>query len=201
MINIYHKKLDEIWYAAALEDDKVIATNFGSNESKVVKQLMGSLPYNTPFQMAEKSNQLAEKLLTTLKSMFTGENVSSDFKFEMAHLHKYSKKVLAVLAKVPVGYVTTYGALAKATGGGPRAVGNVMAANPFAPLIPCHRVVRSDFRLGGYGGGLATKRRILEHEDRGYREERKIKVGGAVLAVYPVGFLWKDRNLGRGKIL
>src|SRR3990170_8170424 len=185
MINIYHQKLDEMWYAAAVEDDKVLATNFGSNEYKVVKQLLESLPYNTPFQMAEKSNHLAEKLLTTLKSMFTGENVSSDFKFKMAHLHKYSKKVLAVLAKVPVGYVTTYGALAKATGGGPRAVGNVMAANPFAPLIPCHRVVRSDFRLGGYGGGLDTKRKILERENRGYQEPSNINVDGAVLAVYP----------------
>ena len=192
MINIYHQKLDEMWYAAAVEDDKVLATNFGSNEYKVVKQLLESLPYNTPFQMAEKSNQFAEKLLTTLKSMFTGENVSSDFKFEMAHLPKYSKKVLGVLAKVPVGYVTTYRALAKATGGGPRAVGNVMAANPFAPLIPCHRVVRSDFKLGGYGGGLDTKRKILEREDRGYREESKINVDGAVLTVYPVSFLWKD---------
>jgi alkylated DNA nucleotide flippase Atl1 len=67
-----------------------------------------------------------------------------------------------------------------------------MAANPFAPLIPCHRVVRSDFTLGGYGGGLDTKRRILEREDRGYREESKINVDGAVLPVYPVGFLWKD---------
>ena len=192
MINIYHKELDEMWYAAALEYDKVIATNFGSNESKVVKQLMKSLPYSTPFQMAEMPNQLAEKLLTTLKSMFTGENVSSDFKFEMAHLPNYSKKVLGVLAKVPVGYVTTYGALAKAIGGGPRAVGNVMAANPFAPLIPCHRVVRSDFTLGGYGGGLDTKRKILEHEDRGYRKASKINVDGAVLTVYPVSFLWKD---------
>ena len=192
MINIYHKKLDGEWYAAALEDDRVFETNFGSNESEVVKQLIESLPYNTPFQMAKKSNQLAEKLLTTLKSMFTGENVSSDFKFEMAHLPKYSKKVLGILAKVPVGYVTTYGDLAKATGGGPRAVGNVMAANPFAPLIPCHRVVRSDFTLGGYGGGLDTKRRILEREDRGYREESKVNVDGAALAVYPVGFIWKD---------
>jgi len=192
MINIYHKKLDEMWYAAALEDGKVVGTSFGSNESKVVKQLMESLPYNMPFQMAEKSNQLAEKLLTVLKSIFTGENVSSDFKFETAHLRKYSKKVLAVLAKVPVGYVTTYGALAKAIGGGPRVVGNVMAANPFAPLIPCHRVVRSDFGLGGYGGGLDTKRKILEREDRGYREESKINVDGVVLTVYPVGLLWKD---------
>jgi methylated-DNA-[protein]-cysteine S-methyltransferase len=192
MINIYHQKLDGMWYAAALEDDKVSATNFGSNESKVVKQLLESLPYNAPFQMTEKPNKLAEKLLTTLKSMFAGENVSSDFKFEMAHLPNYSKKVLGVLAKVPVGYVTTYGALAKATEGGPRAVGNVMAANPFAPLIPCHRVVRSDFTLGGYGGGLDTKRKILEREDRGYREARKINVDGRVLVIYPVNFLWKD---------
>ena len=192
MIDIYHQKLDGIWYAAALGDDKVFATNFGSNESKVVKQLLESLPYNAPFQMAEKSNRFAEKLLTTLKSMFAGQDIPSDFKCEMAHLPKYSKKVLGVLAKVPVGYVTTYGALAKATGGGPRAVGNVMAANPFAPLIPCHRVVRSDFTLGGYGGGLNTKRRILKREDRGYREESKINVDGGVLTVYPVSFLWKD---------
>jgi O-6-methylguanine DNA methyltransferase len=192
MINIYHQKLDGMWYAAALEDDKVFATNFGSNESKVVKQLLESLPYDAPFQMTEKSSKLAEKLLTTLKSMFAGENVFSDFKFEITHLPNYSKKVLGLLAKVPVGYVTTYGALAKATEGGPRAVGNVMAANPFAPLIPCHRVVRSDCTLGGYGGGLDTKRKILEREDRGYREARKINVDGKVLVIYPVNFLWKD---------
>lgn len=192
MINVYHQKLDGMWYAAALEDDRIFATNFGSNESKIVKQLLESLPYNMPFQTAEKPNQLAEKLLATLKSMLAGEDISSDFKFGMAHLPSYTQKVLGVLAKVPVGYVTTYGALAKAAGGGPRAVGNVMAANPFAPLIPCHRVVCSDFTLGGYGSGLDSKRRILEREDRGYREPSKINVDGKVLAVYPVGFLWKD---------
>jgi methylated-DNA-[protein]-cysteine S-methyltransferase len=191
MINIYHEKLDGVWYAAALGDDKVFATNFGSNGSKVVKQLLESLPYNAPFQMAEKSNKLAEKLLLTLKSIIAGENVSLDFKYEMAHLPNYSKKVLGMLAKVPFGYVTTYGAFAKATGGGPRAVGNVMATNPFAPLIPCHRVVRSDLTLGGYAGGLDTKRRILEREDRGYRKESKIDVDGAVLTIYPVSYLRK----------
>jgi len=192
MISIYHQKLDAMWYAAAVEDDKVFATNFGSDESKVAKQLLESLPYNVPFQMIEKPIQFSENLLATLNSVFMGKDISKNFKLEMAHLPNYSRKVLGLLIKVPVGYVTTYGALAKATGGGPRAVGNVMAANPFAPLIPCHRVVRSDFRLGGYGGGLGTIRKILERENRGYQEPSNINVDGAVLAVYPVGFLWKD---------
>jgi O-6-methylguanine DNA methyltransferase len=200
MINVYHQKLDGVWYAAAFEDDRVFATNFGSSEPKVVKQLLESLPYNMLFQMAEKPDHLAEKLLVTLKSMFVGENVSSDFKFEMAHLTSYSRKVLGVLAKVPVGYVTTYGALAKAAGGGPRAVGNVMASNPFAPLIPCHRVVRSDFALGGYGGGLDIKQKILEREDRGYREPSKINADGKILAVYPVRFSLERLKFRRGYI-
>ena len=192
MINVYHQKFDDMWFAAALEDDRVFATNFGSDKSKVIKQLLASLPCKMPFQIAEKSNQLAEKLLATMKSVYMGEDVTSDFKFEMSHLPSYSRRVLSVLRMVLVGYVTTYGALAKATGGGARAVGNVMAANPFAPLIPCHRVVSFDFTLGGYGGGLVVKQKILEREDRGYQEPRKIKVDDMILAVFPVDFLRKD---------
>jgi hypothetical protein len=75
MINIYHQKLDEMWYAAAVEDDKVLVTNFGSNESKVVKQLLESLPYNVPFQMAEKPIQFSENLLATLNSVFMGKDI------------------------------------------------------------------------------------------------------------------------------
>ncbi len=192
MIKVHCQKLDGVWFAAALDDDRVFATNFGLDESRVVKQLFESLPCNVPIRMAAKPNGLAEKLLATMKSTYAGESVVVNFKFDMTHLPSYSRKVLGVLAKVPAGYVTTYGALAKVAGGGPRAVGNVMAANPFAPLIPCHRVVSSDFTLGGYGGGLDVKREILEREDRGYEESVKIGVDGAVLAVYPVGFLWKD---------
>jgi len=192
MIYIYHHKMNGMWYAAALEEDRVFATNFGSNESEVLKHLLESLPYNASFQMAEKPNQLSERLLATLNSMFAGENVSSNFKLEMTHLPSYSKKVLGFLSRIPVGYVTTYNALAKAAGGGPRAVGRVMATNPFAPLIPCHRVVRSDFRIGGYGGGVEVKRAILQREDRGYREPTKIKVNGSVLSLFPVSFVRKD---------
>jgi hypothetical protein len=67
-----------------------------------------------------------------------------------------------------------------------------MAANPFAPIVPCHRVVRSDFTLGGYGGGIDVKLAILKREKRGHRVEQKISVGGKQMSVFPVEFVLKQ---------
>jgi methylated-DNA-[protein]-cysteine S-methyltransferase len=200
VICVYRRRMDEFWCAAAVnnDSDKVYATSFGSNEQGVLKSVLMSLPYNVAFQVVEKQSEFSGRLLTAIKSMIAGEGVSAEsFKFEMMHLPKYSRRVLSFLLKVPVGYVTTYGALAEAAGGGARAVGQVMRSNPFAPLIPCHRVVRSDFSLGGYGGevvgeGVKMKYAILQREDRGYKEPTKIKVDDSVLSVFPVGFVRKD---------
>lgn len=193
MICVYCRKIDDLWYAVAIKDDRVFATNFGSDEQRVLMGLLESLPFNVPFQVVEEQSRLSEKVLTSIRLMVAGEDVSVEgFRFEMAHLPEYSRRVLSFLSKVPVGYVTTYGALAKAAGGGTRAVGRVMAINPFAPLIPCHRVVRSDFGIGGFGGGVEVKRAILQREDRGYKEPTKIKVNGSVLLLFPVSFVRKD---------
>ena len=197
MIFIYHQKFGDLWCAAAMEDDRILATGWTSDEQTVLKQMLESVPSNVQFQVADKTTPTAERVLTTIKSMIEGKNVSTDFKFEMAHLPKYSQRILGFLAKVPVGYVTTYGALAKAAGGGPRAVGRVMATNPFAPLIPCHRVVRSDFTVGGFGGeivgeGVNTKLTLLRREDRGYKEATKLEVKGSVLSLFPASFARKN---------
>ncbi len=73
--------------------------------------------------------------------------------------------VLERVAAIPYGHTLTYGAIARAIGkpGAARAVGAANARNPLPLLIPCHRVVASN-GLGGYGGGLAMKRRLLELE-------------------------------------
>jgi methylated-DNA-[protein]-cysteine S-methyltransferase len=74
---------------------------------------------------------------------------------------------LTACREIPWGRVVTYGGLAAALGapGAARAVGNAMASNPFALIIPCHRVIRSGGGLGGFGGGgPAMKRRLLEQE-------------------------------------
>jgi methylated-DNA-[protein]-cysteine S-methyltransferase len=72
--------------------------------------------------------------------------------------------------------VSTYGRIAAHLGipGGARAVGNALATNPFPIVIPCHRAIRSDGTLGGYQGGLAMKRALLEQEGVTIDERDKV---------------------------
>jgi methylated-DNA-[protein]-cysteine S-methyltransferase len=79
----------------------------------------------------------------------------------------FQRRVWQVLASVPWGTTTTYGAIAARLGlppGASRAVGAANGANPIAIVLPCHRVIGSDGRLTGYAGGLERKARLLRLE-------------------------------------
>ncbi len=82
----------------------------------------------------------------------------------------FRRKVYLALMSVPAGKVTTYGALAAAVGcRSPRTVGQALRHNPFAPQVPCHRVIASDGSLGGFqghaaGGPLKKKLSLLKSE-------------------------------------
>ena len=78
----------------------------------------------------------------------------------------FVKRVYAVVAKIPKGQVLTYAAVAKKAGnkGAARAVGSLMAKN-YNPKVPCHRVIRSDGKIGNYNrGGEEAKRALLKKE-------------------------------------
>ena len=81
---------------------------------------------------------------------------------------EFQLRVWAYLRKIPRGSIKTYSQVAKAVGKpfAARAVANARAKNPYAPKIPCHRVIRSDGSLGGYSGkgGVKTKRFLLKKE-------------------------------------
>ena len=81
---------------------------------------------------------------------------------------KFQLKVWAYLRKIPRGSVKTYSQVAKGIGKplAVRAVANAIGKNPYAPKIPCHRVIRSDGSVGGYSGkgGTIQKRRLLRSE-------------------------------------
>lgn len=89
---------------------------------------------------------------------------------------RFERRVLLADFEIPRGRVMAYGGLAAKVGapGGARAVGNAMAGNPFPLVIPCHRVIRSDGSLGGFGGGLPMKRALLDME--GVAFDRKGRV-------------------------
>jgi len=78
----------------------------------------------------------------------------------------FQTKVWTALRRVGPGEVTTYGELAKVVGASKaaRAVGTANAQNPVSLVIPCHRVVQSSGRLGGYAGGVERKAWLLDHE-------------------------------------
>ena len=133
----------------------------------------------------------AEQALASVKSVYEGKGEIGSVPLAAERLTPFNRRVLEITRLVPVGYVASYGALAEAAGGGPRAVGGVMAANPFAPIVPCHRVVRSDFTLGGYGGGLDLKAAMLTREKRGINQPREIPFAGKKLRVYPVEYALK----------
>ena len=84
-----------------------------------------------------------------------------------------STKVYKKLLQVPEGKVTTYSDLAKAVGlkNGQRVIGTIMKKNPFPIIVPCHRVVKSNGKIGGYVYGERVKSQIL------VREGIKIKAG------------------------
>lgn len=87
-----------------------------------------------------------------------------------SRMTEFQARVYEALCRVPEGKVTTYGLLAEAIGcGSPRAVGQALRSNPFAPGVPCHRVVASDLRIGGFSGETAgdkidKKLRLLASE-------------------------------------
>jgi methylated-DNA-[protein]-cysteine S-methyltransferase len=93
----------------------------------------------------------------------------------------FNQKVWAVCARVPKGKVTTYAAIAKKLGTQAyRAVGNALNKNPYAPKIPCHRVVGSDGALTGFAGGVDKKKRLLQAEGVSFANG-KVNLGQSVV--------------------
>jgi len=95
------------------------------------------------------------------------------FHGEVVEGMSFNEKCWALLSRIPKGKVSTYGDLAHALGTKAyRAVGNAMNRNPYAPAVPCHRVVGSDGRLTGYAHGLKKKREMLEREGVACKNDR-----------------------------
>jgi methylated-DNA-[protein]-cysteine S-methyltransferase len=118
---------------------------------------------------SNKVTSTARRLQKLLEKYFAGKPVefaAKDLPIDWNVYSAFERRVAVSLLKTGYGKLTTYSGLAM-TAGHPkahRAVGNVMAKNPFPLLIPCHRVIRADGRMGGFSGGQGWKVRLLEIE-------------------------------------
>ena len=95
---------------------------------------------------------------------------------------EFEREVLVATFRIPKGKVSTYKRIAKKIGRprACRAVGNALHKNPLAPVVPCHRVVRSDGRFGGKKRGAESRRNLLEKEGIPIRDGR-VKISDEIL--------------------
>ena len=102
---------------------------------------------------------------TQILEYFAGERTAFDLPLEPEGTN-FQKRVWQELLAIPFGVTWSYGQLAARIGRphASRAVGMANGRNPIAIIIPCHRVIGSDGKLTGYGGGLPAKQWLLEHE-------------------------------------
>lgn len=115
----------------------------------------------SPGRLGQAADQLDE--------YFEGRRKRFEVRLDLRLIRGFQRKVLRATRKIPYGRVATYTAVSTSAGN-PRAVraaGSALGANPIPIVIPCHRVLRSDGTLGGYGGGLDRKRLLLELEGAG----------------------------------
>jgi methylated-DNA-[protein]-cysteine S-methyltransferase len=110
---------------------------------------------------------LLRAAVSQLEEYFRRERDRFDLPLDLEAATDFQREVYAELVKVPHGRVTTYGELAEAVGRAElaRAVGQAVGANPIPIVIPCHRVVAADGRLGGFSGGLDVKVALLAVEN------------------------------------
>ncbi len=183
------KTVGSITFGIACEDDRVFASGFWQTPEEALAHLKRALS-GMQCQVPKHPTAFGEKALTAVREIYDGKGLPETLELSLERYPAYTQRVLRTVYRVPVGYVTSYGAVADADGGGPRAVGNVMASNDFWPIVPCHRVVTSNLTLGGYGGGgLRVKFEFLKREKRGFAEPIEVSTEARPLKVFPVEFV------------
>jgi len=126
----------------------------------------------------EQQGAVTGRISRQIRQFLEGEAV--DFSLEDLDLKicgAFQQRVLRLEFQIPRGKVSAYGDLAVKLGSprAARAVGTALARNPFPIAIPCHRAIRRDGTLGGFGGGLKMKRGLLEMEGIRFDPRGRVK--------------------------
>lgn len=107
-----------------------------------------------------------EPVARELDEYFEGKRRRFDLSIDLTLTRGFRRSVIAHLPDIPYGRTESYSQVATAVGNpkAARAVGSACATNPIPIVVPCHRVLRADGSLGGYGGGLEAKTALLRLE-------------------------------------
>lgn len=141
---------------------RVVRVFLPGSETSAVSRTQAAFPDARP-----ELHPVVAGLVGRMRRFLEGEAVDFDLGIvALEQCSEFQARVLRAEYGIPRGWVSTYGRIAAHLGipRSARAVGGALARNPFPIIIPCHRAVRSDRRLGGFQGGLEMKRALLELE-------------------------------------
>jgi AraC family transcriptional regulator of adaptative response/methylated-DNA-[protein]-cysteine methyltransferase len=148
---------------AGATDEAVVMLEFP--DRRMIEAQLDTLRRRFARPLVPGRNPLLERLHTQLGEYFAGERRAFDLPLAYPG-SPFQQRVWDALLTIPYGETRTYAGLARELGvpGAARAVGRANGANRIAIVVPCHRVIAADGGLGGYGGGLWRKLRLLETE-------------------------------------
>ncbi|MGW0556365.1 methylated-DNA--[protein]-cysteine S-methyltransferase [Streptomyces sp. NPDC002926] len=150
----------------AATDEGLVSVVFHA-DAAVRDKALGRLAGRLGAEPAEDATGLLAEPIRQLSAYFAGGLREFRLALDWTLSGGFNRQVLLELADgVPYGTVVGYGDLAARVGqpGAAQAVGAAMGSNPLPVVVPCHRVVETDGGLGGFGGGLETKRKLLALE-------------------------------------
>ena len=155
-----------------IEDAGVVQILLPGSKREIKSQISSLYPGSK-----EATSSKITELITEITLYLNGAPTSftTDL-IDTSAFYPFQLKVMKTDWKIPRGKTATYGWVAEQIGTkGVRAVGNANARNPFPIVFPCHRVIRSDRTLGGFGGGLEMKRQLLEMEGVQFDSQGRVK--------------------------
>ncbi len=140
------------------------------------KEIKSQISTQFPGSKELTSPKISE-LITEIIQYLNGDPITfSKDLLDTSAFYPFQQKVMKTDWTIPRGKTATYGWVAKQIDTkGVRAVGNANARNPFPLVYPCHRVIKSDRTLGGFGGGLEMKRQLLEMEGVEFDSQGRVK--------------------------
>ncbi len=182
----------------AYAGEQLVATSVGSTKQVVLAGFAKRLPIGT-HPITDGSSEYADRTMAMLAELEAGNEEHKSFSLSGDYVAEPLATILKSAASIPIGYVTSYGDIAKASDSEPRVVGRIMATNPLYPIVPCHRVVGADMSLVGYRGrkdmeSLQAKLDRLRRESKGYTEAKEVATEGRRLRVYPVEWALKKAD-------
>jgi len=136
------------------------------NLSKISEAGFQSLLRKQFQKEAIRDDRQLKSVINELLDYFNGNKVNFKSILDLSIGTIFQRKVWGQISKIPYGELRTYKWIAREIGNfkAVRAVGNAVGKNPVPPIIPCHRVIRSDGNLGGFSSGISLKKWLLKLE-------------------------------------